>query len=187
MAEFQIRIESVDAFAVLGKQIPLNKLVAKVDKAEYEPEQFPGLVYQISEPRSAAIIFSSGKIVCTGAKSIEQAKEAVKKVVDKLRKVGITLPTTYDIQIDNIIAAAKIEAKLNLQELSFLLEGAKYDPNNLPGLVYSMQEPHVTFLIRGSGRIVCTGARNTKDIHTALFKLRKVLEKTGLKVKPAGD
>ena len=56
MAEFAVKIENVVAFVALGVKIPLTKLVNAIENAEYEPEQFPGLVYRTKEPRAAALI-----------------------------------------------------------------------------------------------------------------------------------
>lgn len=69
LMSFRIKIENVVASASLGVPIKLEKLVANLDGIEYEPEQFPGLVMRLKDPKAAALIFSSGKIVCTGAKS----------------------------------------------------------------------------------------------------------------------
>ena len=63
MVGFQVKVENVVSFVPLGKKIPLNKLVSSIENAEYEPEQFPGLVYRIQDPRAAALIFSSGKMM----------------------------------------------------------------------------------------------------------------------------
>ena len=129
MEEFTIKVENVVAYTVLGNQIPLNRLVAEVDSAEYRPEQFPGLVYKMTDPKAAAIIFSSGKIVCTGTKSIEDARVAVAKVVKKISSVGIPVPGNFDVKIENIVAATRTDSKLNLKEISFSLESAEYDPD----------------------------------------------------------
>ena len=187
MSEFYIKVENVVAFTALGKDILLTRLVEKMEDVEYEPEQFPGLVYRIKDPRAAALIFSSGKIVCTGARSIEMAKEAMKKIVDRLRKTGINLPTKFKIKIENIVASSKIKAKLNLEEIAFSLENAEYEPEQFPGLVYRIREPRVAFLLFSSGKIICTGAHEIADIHTALNKLKKKLESIGIKVKPVAD
>lgn len=184
MSEFQVKVENVVSFVPLGKKIPLNKLVASVENAEYEPDQFPGLVYRIPEPRAAALIFSSGKIVCTGAKSIEKSREAVHKVVQRIRESGIPMPKTYDIKVENIVASSKIKAKLNLEEITFSLENAEYEPEQFPGLVYRIAEPRVAFLLFSSGKIICTGAHDIADIHSALGKLKKKLEDIGIKVTP---
>jgi transcription initiation factor TFIID TATA-box-binding protein len=184
MTEFNVKVENVVSFVALNKPIPLNKLVDSIENAEYEPEQFPGLVYRIQDPRAAALIFSSGKIVCTGAKSIDKSKEAVTKVVKRIRETGIRLPTKFHIKVENIVASAKIDAKLNLEEITFALENAEYEPEQFPGLVYRISEPRVAFLLFSSGKIICTGAHNINDIHTALGKLKGKLESIGIKVKP---
>lgn len=180
MDEFDVKVENVVAFASLGKDIPLLELVNSIENAEYEPEQFPGLVYRINEPRAAALIFSSGKIVCTGAKSIELAKIAMRKVVDRVRETGIDLPTEFNIQVENIVASSKINAKLNLEEIAFALENAEYEPEQFPGLVYRINEPRVAFLLFSSGKIICTGAHNIEDIYSALRKLKSRLKEIGV-------
>jgi transcription initiation factor TFIID TATA-box-binding protein len=184
MSEFYVKVENVVAFASLGKDIELNKLVAEVENTEYEPEQFPGLVYRTQDPRAAALIFSSGKIVCTGAKSIDMAKVAMHKVVERVKKTGIDLPSKFNIKVENIVASAKILANLNLEDIAFALENAEYEPEQFPGLVYRITEPRVAFLIFSSGKLICTGAHTIDDIHTALGKLKVKLEEIGIKVKP---
>jgi len=183
-SKFYVKVENVVAFASLGKEIPLNTLVAEVENTEYEPEQFPGLVYRTTEPRAAALIFSSGKIVCTGAKSIDMAKTAMHKVVDRIIEAGIKLPKEFNIKVENIVASSKIKAKLNLEEIAFALENAEYEPEQFPGLVYRISEPRVAFLLFSSGKIICTGAHTINDIHTALGKLKGKLEGIGIKVTP---
>ncbi|MFQ5648051.1 MAG: TATA-box-binding protein [Candidatus Aenigmatarchaeota archaeon] len=187
MKEFQVKVENVVVFVSLGKKIPLLKISTKLEKAEYSPESFPGIVYRVREPRAATLIFSSGKIVCTGAKSPELARKAVHKVVADMRKLGIRLPKTFRISVENIVASTQIEIKrkLNLERISFELENVEYEPEQFPGLVCRISEPRVAFLVFGSGKIICTGARNIEDIHTALAKLKKKLEAIGVKAKPA--
>ncbi|MCK4531780.1 MAG: TATA-box-binding protein, partial [Candidatus Aenigmarchaeota archaeon] len=128
--KFYIKVENVVSFAVLGRRIVLNKLVEKMENTEYEPEQFPGLVYRIKDPRAAALIFSSGKIVCTGAKSIAMSKEAMNKIVDDIRKTGISMPRKFKITIENIVASTRIEVKpkLMLEEVAISLEEVEYEP-----------------------------------------------------------
>ncbi|MBL7160486.1 MAG: TATA-box-binding protein [Candidatus Aenigmarchaeota archaeon] len=185
MKEFQVKVENVVAFTSLGKKIPLIKIANKLTDAEYAPESFPGVVYRINDPRAATLIFSSGKIVCTGAKSIDKAKIAMRKVVDDIRKVGVPLPKKFHIRVENIVASTSIETKpkLNLEEISFSLENVEYEPEQFPGLVCRIPEPRVAFLVFGSGKIICTGARTIDDIHTALGHLRKKLEGLGIKVR----
>ena len=88
MVDFKIRIENIVASASLNVEIPLEKIVSKLEGMEYEPEQFPGLVYRMKTPKVAFLLFGSGKIVCTGARSIKDVDIAVKKVSKKLKQIG---------------------------------------------------------------------------------------------------
>lgn len=183
---FEIKVENVVAFASLGKDISLTKLIEKLEDVEYEPERFPGLVYRIKNPRVATLIFSSGKIVCTGARSVKLAKEAMHKVVDRIRETGVDLPREFEIRIENIVASTQIHTKnkLNLERLAFELENSEYEPESFPGLVYRLRNPKAAFLLFGSGKIICTGARRVEDIHTALEKFKVTLEELGVNVRP---
>lgn len=185
LSAFTINVENVVSFASLGIVIALEKLVEEIENTEYEPEQFPGLVYRPQNPRAAALIFSSGKIVCTGAKSIENSKLAMQKVAEKINEIGIKTPKKFDIIIENIVASSKIEAKINLEEIAFMLENAEYEPEQFPGLVYRISEPRVAFLLFSSGKIICTGAHSIVDIHRALEKFKIKLEEIGIDVKPS--
>jgi len=181
--EFYLKIENVVAFTSLGKDIPLLDVANKLPDAEYSPESFPGVVYRISDPRAATLIFSSGKIVCTGAKSIEKARIAMHRVVDDIRNLKIKLPTKFDIKIENIVASTQIKAKYNLEEIAFALDNVEYEPEQFPGLVFRISEPRVAFLLFGSGKIICTGARSIKDIHSALARFKDNMGDIGIKVK----
>ncbi|MFQ5647933.1 MAG: TATA-box-binding protein [Candidatus Aenigmatarchaeota archaeon] len=179
-------MENVVAFVSLDRNIPLAKVSSRLENAEYSPESFPGIVYRIKEPRAATLIFSSGKIVCTGAKSIDMARKAVDRVVGDINKTGIRMPKKFKVTVENIVASTQIEAKrkLNLETISFEMENVEYEPEQFPGLVCRIPEPRLAFLVFGSGKIICTGGRNIEDIHTALGKLKRKLEAIGVEVKP---
>ena len=174
---YNIRIENIVASTSLNVKIPLGKLVANTKGLEYEPEQFPGVVYRADEPKAAALIFSSGKIVCTGARNIKDVHQVLNKVISFIKKIGVQIPKKYSVDIENIVASAKIEAKINLDKIAFELEGSEYEPEQFPGLVYRISDPPVAFLIFSSGKIVCTGARNVKDLNVAVEKLFNTIKR----------
>ncbi|MFH8080397.1 MAG: TATA-box-binding protein [Candidatus Aenigmatarchaeota archaeon] len=179
MAKFDIKIENIVASASLGIRVPLEKMIKYLDGTEYEPEQFPGLVYRIKEPKAATLIFSSGKIVCTGARSIEDVKRVIKKVIDAIKSAGLGNPTKYTVQIENIVASAKLKSSLNLDKIAFEVEESEYEPEQFPGLVLRMKNPKVAFLLFSSGKIVCTGARKIKDVEAAVEMLSNKLKSIG--------
>lgn len=177
MVSFQIKVENIVASTTFETDIPLDKVVTKYKEMEYEPEQFPGVVYRLKKPRAAALIFSSGKIVCTGARNITDVKFVLKKIARMLRAIRVKVPKDYDIVIENIVASAKFSAAVNLDKIAFGLEEAEYEPEQFPGLVYRMKTPKVAFLLFSSGKVICTGARNMKDVRETIKELCGKLEK----------
>jgi len=176
---FDIHVENIVASVALNARIDLDKVSSQLEEMEYEPEQFPGIVYRIKKPRAAALIFSSGKIVCTGARNLEDVKKVIKKVVSIIRKSGIKIPRDYTLEVENIVASAKFNAKLNLDTIAFNLENSEYEPEQFPGLVYRMDSPKVAFLLFGSGKVICTGGRSLQDVKAAVEKVHKRLKSVG--------
>ena len=172
---YDVKIQNVVASASLHHDIPLEKVTITLPNTEYNPEQFPGLVLRLAKGKTA-LIFSSGKIVCTGAKSESEVSDTVKMIIKELKKVKIFIKKKPDITIQNMVASGDIKMKLNLDRLAFKLENAEYEPEQFPGLVYKVPNSHITFLLFGTGKIVCTGAKNGKEIKDAVKKLVKTLK-----------
>ena len=178
----KIKIENVVASTSLGKELDLKAIAANTEGAEYEPEQFPGLVYRMKEPKTAALIFRSGKVVCTGGKSLEDVKIAIATVIKSIERAGFKVTKKPKITVQNIVASSDLGADLNLNSIavSLGLEKVEYEPEQFPGLVYRIDEPHVVVLLFGSGKLVCTGARRPKDIEVAVSKIAEELKSAGL-------
>jgi len=182
MTKFNIKIENIVASASLGVRVPLEKMVEHLEGTEYEPEQFPGLVYRIKDPKAAMLVFSSGKIVCTGARSIVDVRKAIEKVAMMIRSIKIDVPKKYSIQIENIVASAQIPARLSLDKIAFGSENSEYSPDRFPGLVFRIKNPNATLLLFGSGKVICTGIRKIEDVEYAMnFVLKKLKSIDALK------
>jgi transcription initiation factor TFIID TATA-box-binding protein len=175
-----INIENVVASATLKQDIDLGSIVRIFPGVEYRPEQFPGLVYRLKKPKTATLIFSSGKMVCTGAKSERQAKKAVMKVVDDLKKNGIVIVGKPEIQIQNIVASAGLGGSIDLEKSTYSLKKTMYEPEQFPGLIYRMDDPKVVILLFASGKLVCTGAKREEEVHRAVQVLQETLEQKEL-------
>lgn len=163
LTDVDIKIENIVASASIGKDIELTEVSKALEGVDFNREQFPGLVFKLKEPKTAALIFSSGKLVCTGAKSIEDSKLAIKKTVDMMRTIDKDIPHEFEIKIQNIVASANLEATLNLEAVALELENTEYEPEQFPGLVYRLKDPKVVLLLFGSGKVVCTGAKTRDD------------------------
>jgi transcription initiation factor TFIID TATA-box-binding protein len=180
MADPIINIQNVVATANLRQTFDLRTIVQMIPGVEYRPQQFPGLVYRLKKPRTATLIFSSGKMVCTGAKSERQSKKAVMKVVEDLKKIGIIITGKPDIQIQNIVASAGLGGTIDLEKTTYSLEKTMYEPEQFPGLIYRMNDPKVVILLFTSGNLVITGAKKEEEVHLAVTVLKKRLEEKEL-------
>ena len=178
--EMFVHIENVVASATLKQTIDLNTIVRVFPGVEYRPEQFPGLVYRLKKPKTATLIFSSGKMVCTGAKSEKQARKAVMKVTDELKRDGIVIVGKPEIKIQNIVASAGLGGTIDLEKSTYSLRRTMYEPEQFPGLIYRMEEPKVVILLFASGKLVCTGAKKEIEVHRAIAKLEGTLEEKEL-------
>ena len=171
-----INVENVVTSATLDQKIDLQAILKVFRNAEYRPKQFPGLVFSLKRPKTATLIFASGKMVCTGAKSGKQARNAVRKVVRDLRNSGIIILSQPKIDIVNIVASGDLGGYVDLEEAVRTMDNVMYEPEQFPGLIYRMSDPKVVMLLFTSGKIVCTGAKNEKMVHEAVEKIHKILE-----------
>ena len=181
VAKKEIKIQNIVATASLERAIPLVKLAETLPNTEYNPEQFPGLVMRIKEPKTSALIFSSGKIVCTGAKSMKKVKEAIQNIIKNLEKVKIKITFEPKATVQNMVASGSIGIDLNLNSLAIDLENTEYEPEQFPGLVYKLPGTRATFLLFSNGKIVCTGTRSESKLNEAVDKLIENLAKRGYK------
>jgi transcription initiation factor TFIID TATA-box-binding protein len=172
----QVNIENVVASATLNQKVDLNAVVKGYPGVEYRPEQFPGLVFRLKRPKTATLIFNSGKMVCTGAKSEKEARRAVMKVIKELKKSGIIIVGKPELKIQNIVASADLGGMIDLEKSAYSLGRTMYEPEQFPGLIYRMDEPKVVILLFASGKLVCTGAKREEDVYEAVNKLHQRLE-----------
>jgi len=166
-----INIQNVVASATLNQKVDLNAVVKGYPGVEYRPEQFPGLVFRLKRPKTATLIFNSGKMVCTGAKSEKEACRAVMNVIKELKKGGIIIIRKPELKIQNIVASASLGGRIDLEQAVSTLGKTMYEPEQFPGLIYRMDEPKVVILIFASGNLVCTGAKKEQDVYDAVHKL----------------
>ena len=175
-----IKIENVVASATINQRIDLIEITKKFTHAEYNPKQFPGLVFRIKDPKTAILIFSSGKMVCTGGKSEKMAKIAIKSVVSSLKEKEIEIEKRAIVTIQNIVASVDLGGKIDLEEAARELSNSMYEPEQFPGLIYRMKEPKTVILIFSSGKLVCTGAKIESQVKNAVNNLHNLLEKKNL-------
>ena len=179
-----VKIVNVVVTATLSHKLDLKAVGNAFPSVVYRREQFPGAVFRLKKPRTATLLFGTGKMVCAGAKSEKEAKKTVKKVIKELKQGGILMRGKPDIAVCNIVATANLGGTIDLVEFceSETRSGGRimYEPEQFPALIYRMNEPRTVILIFASGKIVCTGIRKEKDVYIAVNKLLRKLEEQDL-------
>ncbi len=155
----------------------LEKLARSLDGAVYDPESFPGVVYKSEDPRASFLIFASGKMNCVGAKSLNDANQAIRKLTGKLRKAHIKVKTEPKIEVQNIVASVNFGRKFNLEHIARSFENTEYEPEVFPGLVFRLDDPKAVLLLFVSGKGVCAGAKSMRDVNRAAQKTSKILHR----------
>ena len=175
-----VSIENVVASATVNQKMDLNEITRKFADVEYNPDQFPGLVFRLKSPKTATLIFSSGKMVCTGAKSETMSRNAVKTVVQKLRYGGVKVKKDATVDIQNIVASINLGGRIHLEQAARTLPRSMYEPEQFPGLIHRMIDPKTVILLFSSGKLVCTGAKKEPDVYRSVNNLHSLLEEKKL-------
>ncbi|OYT52770.1 MAG: hypothetical protein B6U72_07510 [Candidatus Altiarchaeales archaeon ex4484_2] len=254
----EAKVENIVSGITLDQKIDLKKLASTATGLEYNPEKFPGVVYRIKKPKLAMLIFSSGKVICTGARSNKDIEVARNKLIDKLKDGGTiveTKPVFEDqflfnispefkkevmegvisedlenkfidndktlsdkatveqiaddewkitdgkkyyilkavnkkievygeggILIQNIVASASLGFEVNLDMLAMECENTEYEPEQFPGLVFSLAKPKTVMLVFKSGKMIITGAKTPQAANEAANKTKKAIEELGVAI-----
>lgn len=171
-----IKIVNVVASASLDQKIDLKAILKVFRNVEYRPKQFPGLVYRLKRPKTATLIFGSGKMVCTGAKSDNQARVAVNKIVRELEGKGLIKSGEPKIVIQNMVASANLHGKIDLETAADVLDNVMYEPEQFPAIIFRMADPKTVLLLFASGKIVCTGAKSAEMVDESVSKIYGILK-----------
>jgi transcription initiation factor TFIID TATA-box-binding protein len=172
--------ESDDVESSTPKRKKLNEglkwIALKARNAEYNPSRFAAVIMRIRDPKTTALIFSSGKMVCTGAKSEGESRLAARKYCRIIQKLGYTNARWTDFTIQNIVGSCDVGFPVKLEQLAKDHSNfCSYEPELFPGLIYRMVEPKIVLLIFVSGKIVLTGAKIHADINRAFNNIYPVL------------
>jgi transcription initiation factor TFIID TATA-box-binding protein len=188
-----LNIENVVASARLDENINLD-LIARLFHVKYPdpdqypeeypdqyPEQFPGLVLRICRSEQNpegfdVLIFGSGQMLLSGARSEQEAHNALSGLIKQLSRARIVTSRKLDIKIQNIVGSAALGEPIDLEKAACCNRGVMYEPEQFPGLIYKMDDPKVVILLFASGKLVCTGAKKETEVHRAVMKLKRLLQ-----------
>ncbi|KAK4701074.1 transcription initiation factor TFIID TATA-box-binding protein, partial [Phenoliferia sp. Uapishka_3] len=152
-------LQNIVATVNLDCRLDLKTIALHARNAEYNPKRFAAVIMRIREPKTTALVFASGKVVVTGAKSEDDSRLASRKYARIIQKLGFEAKF-LDFKIQNIVGSCDVKFPIRLEGLAYSHgHFSSYEPELFPGLIYRMVKPKVVLLIFVSGKIVLTGAK----------------------------
>lgn len=175
-SHLQPTLQNIVSTVNLGCTLELKRIALYARNAEYNPKRFAAVIMRIRSPRTTALIFSSGKMVCTGAKSEDDSRLAARKYARIIQKLGFDAKF-MDFKIQNIVGSIDVGFCLRLECFHTChSQFCSYEPELFPGLIYRLHEPKVVLLIFVSGKVVITGAKLRSEINEAFEKIYPILK-----------
>ena len=176
-----IRIVNVVSTVSLECQLSLRELALKLQNSEYNPKRINALIIRIKKPKTAALVFSNGKMVVVGADNEDDSKQAAKIYAKNIKSLGYNDIKFKNFKIENVVASCDANFQIQLTKLSLKLKlinnkSCSYEPDIFPGLIYHMQDPKICLLIFKSGKLVFVGAKQRNDIYSAFEKIFPLLK-----------
>jgi transcription initiation factor TFIID TATA-box-binding protein len=173
-----LKIENIVAAGSIANAIDLDVISGNIEGCTFTKRKFPGAVYHMPDPKCAALIFSSGKLVITGFHRPDDIPVALKNLQNILQAAGIICLEEPKVSVKNMVCSYTIGYPLNLVRIVSALmdhERVEYEPEAFPGLVCRIAEPKLVFLLFSSGKIIITGGMNMDDIRAGLSILMEKL------------
>lgn len=170
-----IDIVNVVSTSTISGPIDLSYLTKNIPALTYRPSKFPGAILRIRDPQATALIFSSGRIVCTGTRSASQAVKATDAVLHMLRGMGC-MTDKVETKIENIVASVNLGRRIDLVECSRALPKSMYEPEQFPAVFHRMRHPPATVLLYNTGKLICTGLDSVEKTAEATACLFRMLE-----------
>jgi len=173
----EYKIVNLVASSSLGASLDLYNLATAIPEVEYEPEQFPGAILKMDEPRVSLLLFKNGNIIISGASCEKDIKTAIKKATKIIGEVqkGVTLKERVSYKIVNLVATSNLNKQIDLFNAAVTLDNIEYEPEQFPGAIVRLFNPKLTMLLFKNGKLICAGAKSEEDIVKGLNKLKKVL------------
>ncbi|XP_029709094.2 TBP-related factor [Aedes albopictus] len=171
-----ILVRNCVATVGLGCELNLQAINFRLRNSEYNPARFHGVVMRIREPRCTALVFRSGKIVCTGARNEAGAYLAARKFARIVQKLGYNV-RFLEFKVQNLVATVDLRFPIRLENLNQVHgQFSSYEPELFPGLIYRMVKPRVVLLIFVNGKIVFTGAKSEREVSDSLENIYPILQ-----------
>ena len=169
-----VKVENIVAVITLDAALDQEKIAKKVP-GMVKPKQFPGLVYRVKDLKVAFLIFRTGKFICSGARNKTTIDKALQHLLKKLSKVH-RIKNKPRVEVVNMVSSADLGFMVHLDKLAVESWNVEYEPEQVPGLVYRLDDPHAVMLIFRSGKIIIAGTKTRKHAKQAAEKTQEMIK-----------
>jgi TATA-box binding protein (TBP) (component of TFIID and TFIIIB) len=175
----EFSIVNVVATATLDRSVDLDSLAHFFPRfTSYNPERYFAAYFKSDKMHGKVSIFSSGKMITVGTTSVERARHELALVANYLEDAEIAKLKGI-VKIRNLVATANLGFKPNLESIH-RVEGVQvvYEPEQFPGAIISLTLPEkskATILLFSSGKMVCVGLKDPKNIDVAIHHLLEII------------
>ncbi|HIH21461.1 MAG: TATA-box-binding protein [Candidatus Diapherotrites archaeon] len=173
----EYQIVNLVASANLNATLDLYNLAVSVPNIEYEPEQFPGAILKLKEPKVSMLLFKNGKVICSGASSEEQIEQGIRKASKLIHEIQPSVKVLDKVAytVVNLVATANLHQTLDLFKTAMSLDNVEYEPEQFPGAILRITEPKITLLLFKNGKVICAGAKREDLLRQGLEKAQKLI------------
>ncbi|MFH1391426.1 MAG: TATA-box-binding protein [Candidatus Diapherotrites archaeon] len=179
-------IVNIVASANLNTTIDLYNLAITIPNIEYEPEQFPGAILKLKEPKVSMLLFKNGKVICSGASSEIQIPQAIYKASKMIHEIqkNVKIQKNADYTVVNLVTTANLHMTLDLFKTAMESDNVEYEPEQFPGAILRIHDPKLTLLLFKNGKLICAGAKNEELLKKGLRKASKMIREINAPTKP---
>ena len=174
----EYQIVNLVASSNIGSNLDLYNLAVSIENIEYEPEQFPGAILKLKEPKVSMLLFKNGKVICSGASSEKEIELGIKKaskIIHEIQK-SVKVLTKVSYTIVNLVATSNLNMNLDLFRTATELDNVEYEPEQFPGAILRIRDPRVALLLFKNGKVICAGAKSEKELERGLFEAQKLIK-----------
>jgi transcription initiation factor TFIID TATA-box-binding protein len=173
-----LKIENIVVSGSIAESIDLELTSDKIPGCVLNKKKFPGAVYHMQNPKAAALIFASGRIVITGLVTPEDIPVALQNLFNDFKRAEVPCEDNPQVAIKNIVCSYNLGNPCNLNRIMITLmdsENVEYEPEVFPGLVCRISDPKLVFLLFSSGKTIITGGTNMDDVRRGVGVFKRKL------------
>jgi len=177
-SKLSYKITNMVASADIGLHLDLMRLAMELPELEYEPEQFPGGIFKMKDPKASFLIFKNGKVVCVGCKDEKTIAKALVKLQKTLRPYAtkVVSKSKPNFTITNLVASSDLKKDVDLFALAMELPDVEYEPEQFPGAIIKLPDMRASVLLFKNGKVICAGAENKAMIEECLKRVKVLID-----------